>query len=403
MMYKGKKILVITPRFPYPEFGACEQDRAEGVRQLQSLGFEVEVIGMCFNWQNISAIQEFWKKEGIHVYPSVYRFAGTTGITGHIKKLFFFITHPWCLDGSALEYARHDVRHLVQSRIDLFRPDYVWFDYTYLWPLYSIVKRSGLPIIVRSINFEADHFLDEDGKSFFNYLKYIPKYFTEKITAIKADVLFSISPREEAKYIALGAMHVTNLPLRALQHKLGTHEPRHTDTLHVFFSGSTYNVSHNRRALEFIVKDIAPAVFKKHGAAFVFHITGGKFPKDFEPYVRDNVVYEGFVDDMETFLQSMDIALVPSFFGAGMQQKIFEPLARGFPTITHARGLGGYPFEPKTDFLVADDKDSFIEALVTLCSYDVRRTISVAAVSRSRSLFSIPIMDDLVKKALDIL
>jgi glycosyltransferase involved in cell wall biosynthesis len=392
-MTPTKKILIITPRFPYPESGACEQDRAEGIRQLQRLGFDVQVIGMFFDWQNISEVVSYWQGQGIAVHPIQYRYVGKGGVWQKLKKILFVLTHPWYADGSVREYTRPDVKRLLEERLDAFDPDYVWFDYTYLWPLYRFVKKRNIPVIVRSINFEADHFLDEDGRSLLNYIKYIPKYITEKITARDADLLFSINPNEHKKYISVGSNNVINVPLRALQHKLDTHTPRDTRQLHVFFSGSTYNVSHNRRALEFIIKDIAPAIHATHPGAFIFHITGSKFPDDLKMYVKDNVVYEGFVDNMDAFLEDMDIALVPSFFGAGMQQKIFEPLARGFPTITHARGLGGYAFTPGRDVLIADTLESFVSALEGLTDLGVRHALSKNAKESSAEQFSSAFLD----------
>jgi len=37
-------ILVITPQFPYPPTGACEQDRIAGFKLLKELGHAVTVL-----------------------------------------------------------------------------------------------------------------------------------------------------------------------------------------------------------------------------------------------------------------------------------------------------------------------------------------------------------------------
>ena len=387
-----QKILVITPRFPYPEAGACEQDRADGIRQLARLGFEVQVIGKVFDWQDSEEIVNFWKKEDVPVTLVEYKYQTGLGLAKKIKGMM--ASH---FDGSALEYTEPEIQKVLKNKLEEFKPDLVWIDYTYLWPLYKFVKAKKLPIISRSINFEARHFLEEDGKTLKNYLKYIPKYLTEVITGKKSDVVFSITPYEKKIYEKSGAKRVVNLPLRSLHKKLDTHTPREAEKLHVFFSGSTYNVTHNRKALEFVIKDLAPKVFEKHADKFTFHITGSKFPEDLKKYVKDNVVYEGFVVDLNIFLQDMDIALVPSLYGAGMQQKIFEPLAHGFPTITHERGLADYDFVPNEDVLVGMTVDDFASELEKLTDLELRKKLSDNCKKKSQRQFSRDVLDGIVK------
>ncbi|MBI2443838.1 MAG: glycosyltransferase [Candidatus Magasanikbacteria bacterium] len=334
----SKRILVITPRFPEPASGACEQDRAENLRQLPRLGYEIEVIGKLYTWQDPEEIRAKWKASGVPLTLVPYRYIGG-GWREQLERLRYTLPHPGRLDPATLEYVEPRMRDTVREAVKRFQPDIVWCDYTYLWPLFRLIPRAT-PIVVRSINFEARHFLEEDGRTLFNYLRSLPKFYTEYISGRRAGVLFSITPDEEQQYQRWGARHAVNLPLRGFSHTIGTHTPPgNRQPLKVFFMGSTYHVSHNRQALEFVVRQVAPRVFKKFGDAFQFHIFGMKFPADLQSFIRDNVHYEGYVDDLNAALQPMDIAMIPSLSGAGMQQKIFEPLARGFPTITHGRGV----------------------------------------------------------------
>lgn len=402
-----KKILVVTPRFPYPETGADEQDRAEGIRQLKRLGYEVQVVAKYFAWQDSSHITQMWSRAGVPVTLVPYKYKKATETLGqNLLKFLFTLTHPWYLDGSTLEYQEPAMRRAVDDAIKQFAPDLVCFDYTYLWPLYSLARKRRIPIAVRPINFEADHFLDEDRRTLGNYLKYIPKYFTEVVTAHRADVLFAITPVEQEKFEKAGAKRAVNLPLRALWKKIGTHVPRETEVLHVFFSGSTYSVAHNRRALEFVLRELAPAVLRKFGPQFIFHITGAKFPAEFRSDLCPQVVYEDMpvtIEAYEQFLAGMDIAVAPSFFGAGMQQKIFEPLTRGFPTITNARGMAGYPFIEQEEVLLAETAHEYAHALERLTRFEFRQKLSDQCKRKSAELFSQPVVDSIVFNAIESL
>jgi glycosyltransferase involved in cell wall biosynthesis len=131
---------------------------------------------------------------------------------------------------------------------------------------------------------------------------------------------------------------------------------------------------------------------------FMFHIYGTKFPDAFRRYLNASTVYGGSVAMIEE--DEMDIALVPSLSGRGMQQKIFEPLSRGIPTITSLRGLNGYPFENGKHLLFAETAPDFASALITCVNHRVREKMSKNALALARSLFSQERLDALIKETL---
>ncbi len=389
---QSKNILVVTPRFPYPEAGACEQDRADGIRQLQRLGYQVSVVAKYFDWQSAVEIKTAWAKEGVDVMLIPYKKHPHT-----MGEFLRRLVSPRSWDGAAGEFNDPEIQNAVRSKIFELNPAAVWFDYTYLWPLYHLAKEKHIPILVRSINFEARHFLDEDGRSLSTYLRSLPKFLTEHVTARKADVLFSITPAEEDQYRAVHAKKVQTLPLRSLYKKLGTHAVReHSAPLNIFFTGSTFTVAHNRRALEFVL-ELAPLLEKQFPGKFKIHIFGSKFPLDLEKSIPANVIKRGFVDDLDSAMQEMDIAIAPSFFGSGMQQKIFEPLARGFPTVTNLRGLAGYAFVPGEDVLVGGTAAEYVDALGTLIDPACRLQLSQNAQRKSGLFFGQDVIDRVLR------
>jgi len=380
MISEKKKVLIITPRFPFFEKGACEQDRVAGIKIFLEKGFEVVVI--CKALENeIALATEFEKKFGIKIIPVTYKFSK------NIKRFL----NPLYWDGAAYEYFDKEIQKIVEQELDYFKPDFVYFDYTFLWPLYNLVKKKRLPIATRSINFEPLHFLEEDGYSVKSLLMFLPKLLSEFISLRRSDIFFSISPKEQKIYGRLGKK-VINLPLRSLSKFLDWRynlaEAR--SRLNVFFAGSTYNVKHNKRALELILRKIAPAAEREYPDRFFFHIIGSKFPDDLKKYLDGkNIKYHGFVpnEELDDFYNNMDIALIPSLAGAGMQQKVFEPLARGIPTITSARGLAGYQFEDGEQVLLAKN-DDYLSELIKLRDIGLRGRLSKKSKELSRKIFS---------------
>ncbi|MEK7598904.1 MAG: glycosyltransferase [Patescibacteria group bacterium] len=389
-----KKILIITPRFPLPDTGACEKDRFEGIKQFKRLGFDVRVVSKVFSFQDKKDIEKFSADFGIPVKLLEYENKFS------LRKFF----NPFYWDGAAHEYSGKSTQEAVEAILDEWHPDLVWFDYTYLWPLYGLAGRRKIPIITRSINFEPDHFLQEDGYSLLNLIKFLPKLASEIITIYKSDFLFAITPNEEKIYRRLGAKNIKTLPLRGLSLCFNSiHGVNNKDILNVFFMGSTYNVHHNRAALEFILKKIAPEARKKYPLKFKFYILGSKVPEDLTKFFGEDIIYVGHKNHeaLDEFLAGMDIAIVPSLFGAGMQQKIFEPLCRGIPAVASLRGLAGYPFEHRKHLLAAETLGEFPDLLSELRDAGLRRSLSENSVALSKKLFSSQASDSGILKALN--
>jgi len=390
------KILVITPKFPLPDSGACEKDRMSGILTLKRLGFEVRVLAKYFAFQDKNQIDEWGRKHGIAVTLVEYRFKKKAADQSFIKH-----TNPFHWDGAANEYSDSVIQNAAEELAEVWKPELVWFDYTYLWPLYKIFKSRNIRIVTRSINFEPVHFLQEDGISLRNLAKFFPKVLSEIITVIKSEAVLAITPNEEKIYRILGSRHTSTLPLRGLASVVESEWiPRDSRPLHVFFMGASYNVHHNRKAAELILKKIAPEVERRAPGDFIFHIMGSKLPEEFASYVVGNVRYDGYVPDLHAHLRTMDVALVPSLLGAGMQQKIFEPITLGIPTIVSERGLAGYPFFNGKQVLTCHSTTDFVENVLRMKDYDLRKKLSIEAKETSAALFSTQKIDSIILDAL---
>jgi len=172
--------------------------------------------------------------------------------------------------------------------------------------------------------------------------------------------------------------------------------------LRVFSMGASYNIEHNRAQLEFIAREIVPRIRQAASGQFEFHIMGSKVPPELLALAADDLIFDGYVEDIDAHLAGMHIALSPRLYGTGMQQKVFEPLARGFPVVTHCKALAGYPFIAGEDCLIAEDANSFASALLELRSTERRRMLGQNAYNRSVELFSRERMDRTVHQILEL-
>ncbi len=402
MQANKKKILIVMPALPFEQKGAEQMDRDEGIRQLIRLGFDVRVVAKTNEWQTEEYLSRAQKGYGVPVIGVPYRYSNKViSKSEKIMNLIMRLRNPLYVDGAAYEYAEPQIQKVVTEQCDIWKPDVIWFEYTYLWPLYYIPMKRKIPIITRSINFEAEHFIEEDGFSLKNRLKYIPKLIGEKRVLRWSDVTLSITPHEAKVYSKMGAKKVINLPLRGLPFYLGNkQEIRDRKPLKVFFMGSTYTVHHNKEALRTVIAEIAPKLFKQDPEGYRFYILGRKLPAEFETFMKDNVEYVGF-QDTKTYLAEMDIALIPSLFGAGMQQKIFEPLTIGIPQLTSKRGIADYPFVEGESVMYGTDAEDFVKKLLILKDQKLRQKLSTNSKAIAMKEFSQGALDKVVLEAVE--
>lgn len=396
-----KKVLIVTPRSPFQGRGADAEDRLSGVLWFIKHGYEVRVITMTMP-NDVPFVLDAKKSLGIPITPVPYKFDAQRSRWEQVVRLLRRVIWPPYWDGAAYEYFGEEIQTTVDHEITALTPDLVVFDYSYLWPLYALASKRNIPIVTRSINMEPLHFLDEDGRSVWNYVRSIPKWISEILVSRKSSLVFSITPKEQEIYSMLGARSVA-LPLRGLPKKLEERVARDLKELnevHLGFTASVYSVAHNLSALKFLIEQVMP-LLQGTSRRYILHFTGSKLPASFQ-VDADTLVNEGFVPSMAEFWSRMDIAVVPSLFGAGMQQKVFEPLLFGVPTVTSARAIAGYPFTDK-EVVFANTAAQYAESIRILAKdVDMRQALSKAALELSERMFSVDALDRILTDNLPI-
>jgi glycosyltransferase involved in cell wall biosynthesis len=308
----------MTAPFPsWPTRGACEHDRAEGIKQLNRMGHDVLVLTLLYGWQSADDVDRASEQLGIPIrharYPEPWIAADPVMV---VRRAAACVQHPGLLDGSSYEYSCPDIRLFFEQNLAEWRPDLVWFDHTSAWFLLRVTRRFGIPVVFRSHNFEPFHFLDYHGWSLSNSIKFAGKLIAEYTCARNAAAMVAISPDELAIYDKLVRKAIHLLPLRSLPYCLRPpRKQRDRVPLEVFFFGSTFNVMHNREGVWLLVQDIMPALRRQAPGQFRVHVLGGKLPDCFNQYAAEDLVFHGFVEDLEDFLDNMDIAVSVSCWG----------------------------------------------------------------------------------------
>jgi len=93
-----------------------------------------------------------------------------------------------------------------------------------------------------------------------------------------------------------------------------------------------------------------------------------------------NLRFLGFVDDLSAFYATIDIAINPVRYGAGLKIKTVEAMAHGIPSVVSRQGASGLEALAGQAFLLAEDAVSFADHVKALAgNYSLRQSLANAA------------------------
>lgn len=109
-------------------------------------------------------------------------------------------------------------------------------------------------------------------------------------------------------------------------------------------------------------EDLLPALRAKYGVSF--RVVGKIYEAQAEDLRKyDGVEVTGLVESVADAVKDAVIGVCPVRLGAGVQNKVLEYMALGIPTITSTIGLEGLAAQPEKDLLVADTVDEYLQAV----------------------------------------
>ena len=117
----------------------------------------------------------------------------------------------------------------------------------------------------------------------------------------------------------------------------------------------------NLEAINFIKEKVLPKIKDKN----IIFLIAGKKPNHLKN--NYNLKFLGYVDDLNSFLYSADIAMTPIFRGSGVKTKCIDYLSAKIPIISTKRGIEGLFFYDNVHGYIIDNCiDNFIERVIFL-------------------------------------
>ena len=283
-------------------------------------------------------------------------------------------------NSSTSQYLDFDLKRKIEIWISRYDINLVWAETQF----FLAITPKEFPLVVRSVNFEPYHVLYEDSSKF-KYAKVLPRLLLESTSGRRSHIV-PISPLDESRYCKFGIQTSEYIPLRQFafinEESLGDKESIQD---FVFLSGSNYQIKHNRKNLEILLREVAPKIQDIY-PEMQFRVYGHRVPS--LPRLSSNVKIMGFVESYQHEIRKARAAIVPGLGGAGMQSKIFEPLILGIPTISHLKNLSGIDSKHFPHFYPITSTTSTVEGIIAVMESSQKSRInsSVAHLPYSFSL-----------------
>ncbi|MGD8177152.1 glycosyltransferase [Marinimicrobium sp. ARAG 43.8] len=144
------------------------------------------------------------------------------------------------------------------------------------------------------------------------------------------DAILSYNPTEHA-VIASHNLREDNLFLCPWVLDGRGHNTGYAERSGIGFLGG-FKHTPNVEAVEFFAEQVMP-LLRKRLPGVKFHIYGSSMPDSFKKYEADDVVLEGFVENLDEVFENRRLIVAPLLSGAGIKGKVLEAMSAGVPQV----------------------------------------------------------------------
>lgn len=144
------------------------------------------------------------------------------------------------------------------------------------------------------------------------------------------------------------------------------------ETEKILLFNGTLGYKPNLDGLDNILEKINPVLLADKDFSYKIIICGNKLPVEYKgliDYKEKNIIYAGFVDDINMYFKGADIFINPVVDGGGIKTKLVEALGYDLSVITTQSGATGFPAEvtgDKMKIIADNDWEAFANQIVLL-------------------------------------
>jgi len=375
-MLNKKKILIISPIFPYPlESGG--QVRIYNVIKHLSDNFEVSLLSPIesSNRESVSEMKRFCRNvETIPVQIDRTNF-----------EKFLFLLNPsqlsrnfkrisqW-IQGTPFKICRFyhpGMENILEKMIRKGKYDIVQAVYCQMAPyllrakeLDKNVTSSLVDIDLSFISKYREYSAKKGIARILSFLEY--RRMKNYVTTIwpKFDYTIAMSEVDKEKLLSLNSeLNIIVSPNGVDINYFRPFKDRKPKKNRLAFLGGS-NHHPNVDALLYFNSEIFPKVHQYNSDISLTVI--GNFAVNLIPNTNNHIKFTGFVDDFRPVLNDCAILVVPIRIGGGTRLKVLEAMALGIPVVSTSIGCEGIVVENNKDIIIADTDQDFADGILAV-------------------------------------
>lgn len=347
-----KKILVVTPRFPYPVIGG-DKLRIYQLCKALSSRFELTLISLCESQIELN------EPVSDDVFSSVYRVYHPKWRSLLSSFLALFGSGPLQVAYYRSQSFKARVRellpqhdatlcHLVRTAeyVESFQgvkilemTDAISLNYS---RISSSKQKRGLKQFVFSL----------ESKRLLAYERKIPNHFDLSVLVSPTDRDFLFPSVREDVHVCSNGVDLSGFP----------YQRRSGGGNAIAFIGNMRTVQ-NIDACRFFATEVLPILRQRND--LVFRIIGTIPEKVKIEFGRiEGVEVTGAVESIADAALGCFVGVCPMRLGAGVQNKVLEYMSLGLPAITSSLGYEGFSAKIGEDLLVADTVADWVDSIL---------------------------------------
>lgn len=356
------KILIITPRIPYPPYRG-DKLKIYNISRVLSKNNEVTILTFQRNSKQVSEINSL-KKIGVNVvvvkltiFESLARSFFNIFTSLPFQVAWYQSSRMKKKIAQLITAEKYDIEyyHLVRSAQYLQEKKSGYsvlrlLDFTDAVSLYLTRLASAEKNFVKKI------FINIEQSRIKNYEKIAEKFHT----------LFICSPVDK-KFLEDSGLNVN---INILNNGIDTSYFNSVETEYennrIIFTGNMPYYANYDAAIYFC-KDIFPIILSRNSKA-KFYIVGQYPPRRIKNLGNNNTVVTGFVENIKEEYLKSTVNVAPMRFGAGTLNKVIESIALGVPIVASPIAVQGLPEVLKKYILISDNPAGFAENILNVLS-----------------------------------
>ena len=225
----------------------------------------------------------------------------------------------------------------------------------YGWLAWLLKKSTGVKLSLLSHNIEGERFKSMGKwwwKMLWIYEKNTHKIIDHNFFVTNEDLEFAVNNYKldplKCDVITYG-IDWEQMPAKKEKQDAGVlirNQYNINDTDIILLFNGTLDYKPNIEAIDYIIKNINPLLLKNKDYHYKIIICGKGLPtvyNELKNYKSQNIIYAGFVDDINMFFKGADTFLNPVITGGGIKTKLVEALGNNLTSISCTSGAYGIP------------------------------------------------------------